>query len=1419
MPDQPEADNARCSIVGIGASAGGVEALRALFTHLPTDLCHAYVVIVHLSPRHDSDLAHILSRCTTMPVTEVRDSAELEPDHVYVISPNHKLEIADNTITATEFNEPQGPRTAIDVFFRSLAANHGDGFAVILSGGGSDGALGAKALKEAGGLILVQDPKEAIHAGMPEAAIHSGVADIVAPVFELAVQLGNFTRNKQQLMPILQPPTDSIRLNEEDERQFGRILELLRTQTDNDFTHYKRATILRRMGRRMQLVHAATFADYLRHMFKHPEEVPALRDDLLITVTSFFRDPEAWESLRKHAIGPLIGHSGAEEAIRAWVAGCATGEEAYSLAIMLHEEMDRLNEPHEMIVFASDIDEESLVEARHGIYAAAAIEHDVPEALRQRYFVRHGDNYRISDRIRNCVVFAKHNVFRDPPFSGIHLLSCRNLLIYLERGLQDQVQAIFRYACRDDGYLFLGSSETASGELFRPINKHFRVFRMGPRPPDFGYLQTGMRARLPFGVTAFPERRSPRIERASHLPKIHLDLLEKAMPPSMLVNHDRRVVHLSTSAGRFMQPRGGEMGNTIDDLLRQELRDEARSALDRAFSEGRPSQSSPVPVQFNGHARRVSILVHPGKSADSDDALALLLFLEGDTVQPVRSGDPDDAHLPAVLELREQLGRAEKRIDSMDAEHANTLQDLRAANEELQSLNEEYRSTAEELETSKEELQSVNEELQTVNTELRIKLEDTARAHSDLENLLSATHIATLFLDRNLCIKRFTPRLTEIFNVKEHDHGRPISDFSHNLEYGDLADHARGVLVNLMPVEYEVKTTAGETLMVRVFPYRTSEDRIDGVVMNFVDITHAKVAEERLMHNRKQLEMQLVVTQRLHRMSMTVATATSQQQALDEIMAAAMDLLEADFGVLEAWDPDRGLLRIIASHGIRPTLLKEVEEGKTIDGSASFRAVRTRRAVQISDVTQDEDYRPVRHVAAELGYHAVQSTPLMDARGEVIGALSTMYREPKDFPVRIIQLADLLARQASLLIFSGTQQRTLADMYEQLKARAGNMEASEELMKRQALVLQEQDHAKEEFLSVLGHELRNPLAAMRNSLELVQMQRQPGLLDDGNSHEAAVQIMNRQVRNMTRLVNDLLDITRINQGKLRLNLDSIDLATIVTESVNAMTAEFTDANLHVEFAQPAQPLFARGDYQRIGQVVENLLRNALKFTGPGGTISITLNQDQLQASVSVKDTGIGMDPADIEKLFLPYQQAHEGGRGGGLGLGLALCRKLMELHGGEITGRSDGPGLGSEFSFRLPLADARASNHRFSEAKPYRRLRILVVDDDRDNADSLAVLLASLGQETSIAHDGKTGLQVAREFRPDVVFLDDAMPGMRGSEVAKALRGKEFADRHIMVIGLSGNEPKGQTVDFDRYILKPATLDSILEILQVAPGN
>jgi two-component system, chemotaxis family, CheB/CheR fusion protein len=856
--DKSDQDNSdkKPVIVAIGASAGGIAALQSFFGALPEHTGAAFVVVVHLDPEHRSEMPQIIAARTKMPVVQVHTRDRLQADHVYVIPPDRRLQMVDHEISALQFDEPRGQRAPIDLFFRSMAERLGGGFALILSGAGSDGAIGVRAIKESGGIILVQEPNEAEYPSMPRSAIATGVADFVLPVRDLAKRLVDLIRIKESV--------NVPDIRNFDEELLRRIIAHLRVRTGHDFSKYKRSTVLRRIARRMQVTRSDDLKEYYEVIRENADEAQALLGDLLISVTTFFRDSAAFDKIAKEVIPNLYKGKEADETISIWVSGCATGEEAYSFAILLLEEAARHPIRPPIQVFGSDLDSRALASAREGRFPIA-IETDVSEERLRRFFSREGDHYRVRQEVRDMVLFAVHDLLKDPPFSHVDVISCRNVLIYLDRELQEQLSSTFHYALNPGGYLFLGASESADNPpgLFRTVDRTARIYQstaaVGDKPRLLPRLLGPVRVREQMIHLGRPVSPTVALGEAT----MHRRALEQVAPPSMLVDEAQRVVHLSENAGRYVMPSAGPLSGDAVDLVRSELRFELRSALNRVFEQQAATLSLPILVRFNGSPHRVHMLVRPVQpNGNNEPRQAVVMFIEGEAVDESPISHDRQVSDETVRRLTQELELTQTRLRTVREESDAANEELRAANEELQSINEEYRSTSEELETSKEELQSINEELQTVNSELKLKLEAISRAHSDLQNLVAATDIGTLFLDSGLRIKRFTERVTELFSITGTDEGRSITDFAHQLEYQDLVKDARGVLANLTPIHHEIRSRGGRWYDMRMRPYRTVDDKIDGVVITFVDITERRqidqalrVSEENLRQDHRLVEL------------------------------------------------------------------------------------------------------------------------------------------------------------------------------------------------------------------------------------------------------------------------------------------------------------------------------------------------------------------------------------------------------------------------------------------------------------------------------------------------------------------------------------------------------------------------------------
>jgi two-component system, chemotaxis family, CheB/CheR fusion protein len=855
-PDAATAESEPHLVVGIGASAGGIPALQAFFSSLPAHSGAAYVVILHLSPEYDSHLAEVLQASTTMPVVQVVGAQALEADHVYVISPRTSLRITGGRLTPAEWVRPEERRAPVDIFFRALADAYGNrAVGIVLSGTGADGSSGMRRLKEHGGLTIAQDPDDAAHDDMPRAAIAGGLIDYVLPVGEMFARIAAYAP-VADLPHLVEADGDALR------EMLREILVLLRLRTGHDFSHYKTATLLRRIERRRHLHAVPDLAAYAAFLRDDPDEPAALLQELLISVTNFFRDPAAFAALESTVLPRLFEPRDSQRHVRAWVAGSATGEEAYSVAMLLHEAASRVVDPPQLQVFATDLNTRAVATGRDALYSEADVADVSAERLR-RFFTREAAGYRIRRELREIVLFATHNVLKDPPFSHLDLICCRNLLIYLGRAAQERLMETFHFALKPGRYLLLGASESLPGdnELFATIDQHARIFESRPtaRPRANVPALEPLRAGQTGPAMRFAQSGRPG---DPALPaELHLQLLERYAPPSVVVTREHAVVHMSESAVRFLRLSGGEPTRDLLRLVLPDLRADLRTAIYRAERDRQRVLARGVRWRDGDVVRVVDLEVRPVlRQEDQGQGFFLVFF---DEVEPIAQGQEAlpavEAHAghdeSAVSSLEQELRAVKAALRATIEQYETQVEEARASNEELQAVNEELRSSAEELETSKEELQSVNEELTTVNQELKIKIEELGSRSNDFQNLINSTDIGTIFLDRHMRVKFATPRVRDVFNLLPGDVGRPLSDITTRLIHQGLYHDVEDVLARLQPIEREVQTTGGQCLLLRVLPYRTTDDRIEGTVLTLLDITARRRAESEVRASEERIRL------------------------------------------------------------------------------------------------------------------------------------------------------------------------------------------------------------------------------------------------------------------------------------------------------------------------------------------------------------------------------------------------------------------------------------------------------------------------------------------------------------------------------------------------------------------------------------
>jgi two-component system CheB/CheR fusion protein len=843
-------------IVGIGASAGGLEALELFLGNVPEKCGMAFVIVQHLDPTHKGIMVELLQRTTRMPVVQVKDRMKVEPGCVYVIPPNRDLSILHGALHLLEPTAPRGLRLPIDFFFRALAEDRQDqSIGVILSGMGSDGTLGLRAMKEKAGVVFVQSPASAKFDGMPRSAIDAGLADVIAPVEELPGRIIAYLQHA----PLIDQT--NRRLEDKAQSALEKVFILLRTQTGHDFSLYKKTTIYRRVERRMGLHQIDRIANYVRFLQENPHETQLLFKELLIGVTGFFRDPETWEKLKGKVIPELLAARPTVRTFRAWTPGCSTGEEAYSLAIVFREALEQVKPAgsFSLQVFATDLDKDAIDRARAGVYTANIAADVSPERLR-RFFVEEERGYRVGKEIREMVILAPQNVIMDPPFTKLDLLICRNLLIYLDPALQKKLLPLFHYSLNPGGVLFLGSAETVGAftDLFAPLDVKMRIYRR---------LDAALRdepIEFPSSFfTAVPEA-TESLTTQKPIPNLQTLadqlLLTHYAPAAALMNNKGDILYISGRTGKYLEPAAGKANWNIFAMAREGLRYELTAAFQKTLRQKDAVTLKGLQVRNNGGMQTVEVTIQTLAEPEALRGMVLIVFT--DVAAPAERATPgkpprDSATSTRAVELERELEQSRGELQAAREEMQTSQEELKSMNEELQSANEELQSTNEELTTSKEEMQSMNEELQTVNQELQAKVEDFSRMNNDMKNLLESTDIATLFLDEALNVRRFTNRISKIIKLIPSDTGRPVTDIASDQLYPELAEDAREVLRTLAFVEKQVATRDGRWFLVRIMPYRTLENRIDGVVITFTDITVSKTLEAELRKTQAGLEKRI----------------------------------------------------------------------------------------------------------------------------------------------------------------------------------------------------------------------------------------------------------------------------------------------------------------------------------------------------------------------------------------------------------------------------------------------------------------------------------------------------------------------------------------------------------------------------------
>jgi two-component system CheB/CheR fusion protein len=1348
-------------VVGVGASAGGLEAFTQMLRALPVDTGMAFVLIQHLAPTRPSLLAEILSRATRMPVIEVHDEPPVEPNHVYVIPPDRDMIISDGVLKLLPRTEVRGQHRPIDQFFRSLAKDQGEqAIGVILSGTATDGTLGLGEIKAEGGIAFAQD-KTAQQDSMPRSAYAAGCVDFMLPPDEISREIARIARHPH--VALRQPEETPVA-----EPAISKILRLLHLATGADFTHYKENTVYRRITRRMALHKVEGLNEYLKFLQENPKELETLYQDLLISVTSFFRNPELFESLKQKIFPRLVKERSRNDPLRIWVLGCSTGEEAYSMAIAYAEFAEASASLVPLQLFATDLNVAGIEKARAGLYPKS-IGNDVsPDRLR-RFFVEVDGHYRVSRTIRERCVFAQHNVLSNPPFSRMDLISCRNLLIYLQSKQQSKVLPLLHYALNSRGVLVLGSAETIGSyrDLFEAEDPKERIFSRKPGPTQvIGFPVAGSRS------TSDEFEKGQREARVALVSDMHKEaeriLLAKYAPAGVLINAEMEILQFRGDTGPYLTPAPGKASLNLLKMAREGLMTALASTIQKAKNGETSVRAEGLRVKSNGGYRDINLEVIPVKG---DRECGLLVLFE-DVSRSSHSDQRKSTTEPGSQDsVEDRSAASSEQLESLEKQNARLIQEaaatreylqsvieqqeaaneeLQSANEEVQSANEELQSINEELETSKEEIQSSNEELAIVNDELQNRNTELNLLTNDLSNLLSSVQMAIVMLAPDLRIRRFTPTAEKILNLGPSDIGRPISDIKLPVSIVDLELSLLEVIDTVAVKESEIQDQEGRWYSLRVRPYKTLENKINGAVLVLVDIDKLKRAREYA--------------------ESIVATVREPLLVLDtnlRVQTASRSFYKT-FKVTPKETEHRLLYALGNGQWNIPALCQMLED--ILPKCNSF-----------------DDFL-VQHQFEHIG----RRTMLLNAR--------RLVQEPDQSGLILLAIQDV------------TERKALIHQVEKLAAA---------------------DRVRNEFLAMLAHELRNPLAPLLNVAHVLRNTE-----SDPATIQRTVDIIDRQTRNMARLVDDLLNASRINLQKVQLKKEPVELALIISRAHEEIKPRLELSRQALTVSLPPEPVYLEADPTRLEQVFANLLDNASKFSEEGGHIALKAELASSQPGgetceeviIWVRDDGIGIAPEMLTDVFDVFVQG-EGSlqrKRGGLGVGLTIVRGLVELHGGRVEAHSAGLGQGSEFVVRLPILRIgkivkvpidNATNASVADSDSGTTLgrRILLVDDNPDVVDTLALTLRLAGYEVQTTDNGPDAVKAAMAMQPDVVLLDIGLPGMDGYEVARQLRQQPSSAmaQLIAVTGYGSEEDRRQAREagFDHHLTKPVDPDELKKLL------
>ncbi len=1460
-------------ITCIGASADGIKALEEFFSNLPESKGLTFVVIQHLSPDHKSILGNILQRKTGLKVEDIKDRAALEPDHVYVLPAGYDATIKENRFRLKKYRkEERGLHLPVDIFLRSLAADRKDTIAaILLSGTGSDGSQGIREIKNAGGLVMVQDPESAKFKSMPQNALETGLVDKVAPPGDLPELLLEFQKNcHEEIKPFDEEITGEL---------LEKLLQRVYSQTGYDFSGYKQATIHRRIRRRMALHKKTKLRDYLHLLEAHPDETEHLFKEFLIGVTSFFRNEQAFDALREEVF-PEILAADTRETLRIWIPACATGEEVYSIAILAKEYQALKKIRKDMQFFATDVDQKALEVARAGKYKEN-IKADLPETLLDKYFKKINNMYQVHKDIRDMVTFAQHNALVDPPYSNLDLISCRNFLIYLEPALQKNLLNTFHYALKAGGYLFLGSSETHSGrnDLFESINTKARIYRKKPNKKAILDYLSQARGKEPDLTKA---NAGEHVVKKKSLKEFLADkALTDFMHPVLLVDKKGEIQYSLGPCEKYFRFPAGEPNQNIVNLAREGLKTPLSGSLRKINANNETVTFKGAKVNSDGGEEFVNLTITPVKKP-SYLAHLLIVSLEPTPVDISKTGEkraparektdsPDDY----IRQMEQELQETREYLHNVIEELETSNEELKSANEEAQSTNEELQSTNEELETSKEETQSLNEELETSNNELHRKIEEVTNINNDLNNFLKSTEIGILFLDKHLKIRRFSPQIRQIISLRESDIGRSVKDFGIRFLQEDFVQDVRKVIDHLVTVEKEISTPRDGQFWMRISPYRTIDDRIDGVVITFTDITERN-RTQKLRDEAERLRKYMHLFHHIqHGFALYQVVKNEKGTPHDLSLMEANQAFRKMIQALPDKSKDKLFYDLFSQKDYRETVLKKIDSGKAFHQEIDFSNLNTHLkilfftheedfiAAFVQDITHEKkELKAQKHLASivestedAIFSESLQGTILSWNNGaanlygysekEAVGLKSSViYYDMKEARLTIqnrkgeaVQSMDSVhkTKDGALVPVSITK----SPIYDEM----GNVIAISNVVKdisrikeREKELLEAREKAEEaaliktRFLENMSHEIRTPLNSILGFAEMLR--------DEVKTNRSVkfVETINNSGKQLLHLISDIVDFSRLEAGELPLQYESVNVAWLLEKAVDEFEGFTTEhakkVDLKLNLPGEAKDMYLSADIHRLQQILHNLLSNAFKYTDKGHVELGLEIPNKKTLLFYVSDTGPGLDKKYHHIIFERFRQGDEALRketkkAKGTGLGLAIALKLTEKMGGEMWVESE-IGKGSKFCFTIPYKKGK-SVCPFEERHSGEPLRVpqlkgknvIVAEDDPYSLEMIKQMLGETGVNMFIAKEGNKVMELFNSKPVDLLFLDIRMPGKDGFEVVREIRKK---NPRIPVIAQSAYAmpdqiKKSKDAGFDDHLVKPLSREKLYGILNKYLGQ